>query len=94
MPVGSKHSFIFITWLFLQVGQSSAVEKSPVSSWRGELHVLSLDKPPFTYSTRNGIDTMILKTIADKLNLTIRFTRISSINDIDRLNNIKYVPER
>lgn len=91
MFVDSKHLFIFIIWPFLSVGQSAAVENSPVSSL-STLRVLAMDNPPFTYSTRSGIDTLILETIADKLNLGIRFTKISAINNIDSLHN-KYVPK-
>lgn len=91
MLVDSKHLFIFIFWAFLQVDQNDAVERHPARSWR-TLRVLALENPPFIYSTQIGIDALIVKTIAEKFNLTIQFTRISTMNNIDLLNKT-YVPE-
>lgn len=56
------------------------------------LRVLAISNPPYTLSQVEsiGIDTIIIHTIARKLNMTIRFSRVSVFND-ESIANITYV---
>lgn len=83
---------IFAFWIARQVSFVAAVQRT-LSESHHTLEVLSLHNPPFTNSNKSGIDTMILQSIADKLNFTIRLSTINSLNSTS-IEKIKYVTKK
>lgn len=79
MVVAGRTILWFAFWVAFQASVVAAVERTFLSSHR-ILQVLSLDNAPFTNSSKGGIDTQILRSVAEKLNIAVRLTSINSLN--------------
>lgn len=79
------------TFIIFQFVSCAFLETIPIRNVSDPVNVLANVFPPFTYfdSTRgfyDGIDIKILKTIAERLNLRLTFTKMNDFNLIPVVN--------